>query len=184
MRRFLFLLLVLTIGIILIPAQFALAAPCGGSCGDEATCGGTACGENNCPCDTGGTCVCIDNQCKCGGSCGDEKGCSAECPTKAACRPAIASADIENAGDDGASGQDDGTADIDDQTESGANDDADREDMDQEGPLDEAADVENADAEEGGSSMLLYIILVAAVGGGLAGFFLIIGRKKTDQDDN
>ncbi|HEB12238.1 MAG TPA: hypothetical protein ENI11_01015 [Actinobacteria bacterium] len=188
MRRFLLLFLILTISLIMMPTQFALAAPCGGSCGDEATCGGTACADNNCPCDTGGTCVCIDNKCQCEAPCNDEKGCSSDCPTKDSCRPAIASADV---------GQEDGTADIDDQiknteaADTSAND-ADDGDIsgtkveeleDQEGTAGEASDVDDSDTEEAGSSALLYGA-IAILGAGAIGGFLIFGRKKKDQDES
>ncbi len=173
----------LTISLLLISIPFAMAAPCAGACGDEATCGGTACGDNECPCDTGGTCVCIDNECGCPTPCNDEKGCSGDCPTKDTCRPAkTASADIADP-----DGQDDGTVDMEDQTNQDA--EADNEAMmeaeEDEGSAKKVSDVEGTDAEEEtGSSTLLYAGIAIFGGGALLGGFILFGGKKKEEGES
>lgn len=197
----------LTISLLLISISFAMAAPCAGACGDEATCGGTACGDNECPCDTGGTCVCIDNECGCPAPCNDEKGCSGDCPTKDTCRPAkTASADMaapEDSDHSPADGQDDGTVDIEAQTNqaadnSGVNDtDVDSDEGDEDNPVDtiedidvnseakKVSDVEEIDAEEEtGSSALLYAGIAIFGGGALLGGFILFGGKKKEEGES
>ncbi|HEB12960.1 MAG TPA: hypothetical protein ENI11_04735 [Actinobacteria bacterium] len=191
MKRFFVLVLILTIGLILVPAQFALAAPCGGGCGDEATCGGTACADNECPCDTGGTCICIDNKCQCAAPCNDEKGCSSDCPTKDSCRPAVASADIGD--QDTGADQEDGTSEVNEEikdTDDSDNDDGDEsgtdvdDSEDDEGVAEEAADVDNSDGEDDQSSTLLYAAIALLGAGTIGGGFLIFGRKKKDENES